>query len=75
MPQVEDMEMKAFVVRGDVNNRPAWIKLNVMAHYMQKYDVTEDQRIAHQFLDYDEAQSVADAWSDVPGVWRVERLL
>lgn len=72
--QVEDQECKAFVVRSDVNNRPSWIKLNVLAHHMQKYDVTEEQRIAHLFSDYDEAQAVADNWSDVPGVWRVERV-
>jgi hypothetical protein len=69
-----DMEMKAFVVRSDVNNRPAWIKLNVLAHHMQKYDVTEERRIAHLFADFDDAQGVADNWSDVPGVWRVERV-
>ncbi len=74
VPQAEDMEMKAFVVRSDAGNKPSWLKLNVMKTYSGKYDTTDEERLAHQFGNYDEAQGIADDWSDVPGVWRVERV-
>lgn len=74
MHQVEDQEMKVFVVRSNVGNKPEWLKLNVMGDVRGRYDTTDDERIAWRFADFDDAQSVADGWSDVPGVWRVERM-
>jgi hypothetical protein len=72
--QVEDMECKTWVVRTDVGNKPSWLKLNVMKDRTQKFDTTDDERIAHQFNDHEEAENVAADWSDVPGVWYVERV-
>lgn len=74
MPQAEDMEMKGWVVRSDVGTNPTWLKLNIMKARTNKFAVSDELRVAHVFDDFDEAQGVADDWSDAPGVWHVERL-
>ena len=74
------MEVKTWVVRSDVNVRPSWLKLARIARIARiesesyVYDVTDDESQAHQFSEFDDAKLVANVWSDVPGVWSVERV-
>ena len=69
----EDMEMKAWVVQSDIGAVRCWLKLNILKDRTSRFDITDEQRLAHWFSDFDEAQRVANDWSVVPGVWRVER--
>lgn len=73
--QVEDQELKSWVVRSDVGVKPAWLKQDHIVGAKSILDVTEVEAEAHHFADFDHAQIAADIWSDVPGVWRVERVL
>lgn len=62
-----------WLVRSDIGPRPAWLhqqtpKLDVP---WRAYEVTEDEKLAHRFLDKDAAERIAWLWSDVPGVWNV----
>ena len=65
---------KCFVVRSDVGNKPCWLEhASGKARYnvIRPFEMTEDPRRACRFASMSHAQEVADAWSDVPGVWRV----
>lgn len=63
-----------FVVRTDINVRPAWLSCN-SAHrnvsVRAARGATERRHRAKRWTDPAEAQRAADDWSDVPGVWRV----
>lgn len=62
-----------FVVRTDVNLKPAWLKRKPDANpnSIWQHDTTEDASEAEIFATFEEADDVACNWSDVPGVWRV----
>lgn len=46
--QVEDQELKTWVVRSDVGVKPAWLKQDRIVGAKPILDVTEDEAEAHQ---------------------------
>lgn len=58
-----------FVVRSDVGVRPAWLCTHWL--YSDTLDYTIKVAEALVLRDYEQAQRLADMWSDIPGVWRV----
>jgi hypothetical protein len=63
--------MQKFVIRSSTS--PAWLRQiePSMGVPWREYEVTEDERLAHQFFDKTTAERIAWLWSDVPGVWEV----
>lgn len=63
-----------YVVRSDVNARPQWLRFvpnGTGLDFFGPYDGTDRPEASARFSSPAAAQSWADRWSDVPGVWRV----
>jgi hypothetical protein len=64
----------SYVVRSDVGAKPCWLRHSpgIMGlDYFGPYTCTPRPESAARFKSVGAAQSWADRWSDIPGVWRV----